>query len=64
MDLYPINLAILEKAIQFRALYGLKTPDAIHAATAIEEFCSLLITNDSVFKRIPGINVVVLDDHV
>ncbi|MHB8637407.1 MAG: type II toxin-antitoxin system VapC family toxin [Fimbriimonadaceae bacterium] len=29
----PVSSAVLEKAIDLRATYGLKTPDAIHVAT-------------------------------
>src|SRR5262245_17137513 len=31
----PISRAILEAAAQLRASHGLKTPDSVHAATAI-----------------------------
>ena len=35
----PISLAILARAAQLRASTSLKTPDAIHAATALEAGC-------------------------
>jgi predicted nucleic acid-binding protein len=58
----PVSQLILESAAQLRATYRLRTPDAIHAATALSENCSLFVTNDQDFKRVPGLNVAVLSD--
>lgn len=41
---------------------GLKTPDALHAATALSVGCALFITNDTDFRRVQGMSVVVLSD--
>lgn len=60
--LAPITQAVLEEGARLRATTGLKTPDAIHAATAIVEGCALLVTNDAAFRRVPGLNVTVLRD--
>jgi predicted nucleic acid-binding protein len=63
LGLIPVSRAVLERAAQLRAsLPGLKTPDAIHAATALEANCALVVTNDPVFRRIPGLTVQVLRD--
>jgi predicted nucleic acid-binding protein len=56
----PITRGILEAAAQLRAQYNLKTPDAIHAATALDARSTLFVTNDAAFQRIPGLNVAVL----
>jgi predicted nucleic acid-binding protein len=61
-DCLPIQLSTLEVAAQIRAQHSLKTPDAIHAATALEVGCALFVTNDSVFRRVPGLNVAVLSE--
>ncbi|MEO7908786.1 MAG: PIN domain-containing protein [Roseiflexaceae bacterium] len=47
-----ITRQILESAAQVRATLGLKTPDAIHAATALIEGCTLFVTNDVAFRRV------------
>ncbi len=40
IKLEPVNLNILRRAADFRAANNLKTPDAIHASTAIAANCS------------------------
>jgi predicted nucleic acid-binding protein len=64
VKLSPISEAVLEQAAQLRATTALKTPDAIHAATALVEGCALLVTNDPIFRRVPGLTVVVLGDLI
>jgi len=59
----PISLAVLREAARLRAtLAGLRTPDAIHAATAALHGCTLFVTNDLIFKRMSSLNVAILDD--
>jgi predicted nucleic acid-binding protein len=60
----PITQPILEEAAQLRATLGLRTPDAIHMATALLHSCGLVVTNDSAFRRIPGLPVAVLHELV
>lgn len=63
MKLLPITQEILEDAARLRAqISGLKTPDAIHAATALRYGCALFITNDTGFRRVPGLPLVLLDE--
>ncbi|MBC7526853.1 MAG: PIN domain-containing protein, partial [Chthonomonadaceae bacterium] len=46
-SLLPITKDVLREAAHLRAtISGLKTPDAIHAATALINQCNLFITND------------------
>lgn len=59
MELIPATLAIWEQAARLRTL-GLKTPDALHAATGLAVGCALFLTNDDVFLRVPGLTVTVL----
>ena len=41
-----------EAAARLRAVHGLRTPDAIHAATALESGAMGIITNDKAFLKI------------
>jgi predicted nucleic acid-binding protein len=62
-DLLPITQSVLREAAQLRAIIpALKTPDAIHAATALLHGCVLFISNDVGFRRVPGLLLVLLDD--
>jgi predicted nucleic acid-binding protein len=62
MRLLPITQSILRVGAQLRATTSLKTPDAIHGATAMQAGCALFVTNDRRFRNIAGLSVVVLDD--
>lgn len=64
MRLLAITEAILRDAASLRAQFNLKMPDAIHAATALSSRCAQFITNDSIFRRVPNLNVVVLRDLI
>jgi predicted nucleic acid-binding protein len=44
------------------ARYNLRTPDALHVATAIEAGCEAFLTNDSTLKRVREIRVLPLDE--
>ena len=56
------GLIVFKDAARLRAETGLKTPDALHAATALRAGCALFITNDADFRRVPGLPIIVLDD--
>ena len=58
----PISQAILREAAAIRAAAKIKTPDAIHAATARLLGVKLILTNDAGFKSVPLPPVVVLKD--
>jgi predicted nucleic acid-binding protein len=62
LSLLPLNTSVLTLAVRMRARHNLKTPDAIHAATALLCHCNLFITNDPIFKRVSGLEVVVLSE--
>jgi predicted nucleic acid-binding protein len=40
----------------------LKTPDAIHLATAQNAGCALFVTNDGGFRGLAALPLVILDD--
>jgi predicted nucleic acid-binding protein len=61
--LLPITEDVLREAARLRALIpGLKTPDAIHAATALMHGCVMFVTNDIGFRRVPNLPLVILED--
>lgn len=60
VSLVPISEGILRNAAQLRATINLRTPDAIHAATARNESCTLFLTNDIRLRNIPDLPVVIL----
>ena len=63
LRLVPVTLDVIERAAQLRAqIPGLKTPDAIHAATALEAGVASFITNDVALQRIAGLTVVAPGD--
>jgi predicted nucleic acid-binding protein len=60
--LMPATASLWEQAARLRATTGLKTPDALHAATALAVGSTLFVTNDGGFRRVSGLSVAVLDD--
>lgn len=60
VQLYPITQFVLEQAVQLRASLNLKSPDAIHAATALSLGCTLFLTNDRAYSRISNLPVTIL----
>jgi predicted nucleic acid-binding protein len=62
IQLIPITQSILRQAANLRATSNLKTPDAIHAATALSVTCNQFITNDKGFRNVPGLPVVILSE--
>jgi len=51
---------VYDRATELRAAYGLKVPDALHVATAIEGGCNVLLTNDARLSRCPDIAIEIL----
>lgn len=60
--LLPITPPVLRIAARIRADHGLKTPDSIHAATALQGGCSMFLTNDAGFRKVAGLPVKLLDE--
>ena len=65
--LLDASYQVFADAARLRAETALKTPDALHAATALRVGCALFITNgtitnDTDFRRVQGLPIVVLDD--
>ena len=62
MRLLPITQVVLREAARLRATTNLKTPDALHAATAQFAQAALFVSNDIDFRNVPGLPLVVLND--
>ena len=52
LKIIPLTTKISMTAAGLRAIHGLRTPDAIHIATALESKSSGIITNDKGFKKV------------
>lgn len=61
LDWIPPNLEIADLAARIRALHGLKTPDALQAATAINMQATAFVTNDKIFERVGAFDTIILD---
>ncbi|MEN6407363.1 MAG: type II toxin-antitoxin system VapC family toxin [Thermoguttaceae bacterium] len=59
VDVRDVDVAVVEKATELRASFGLKTPDAIHAATAILADVEMFWTTDADFTKCLGLPVEV-----
>lgn len=63
MELFPVNMSVLEGMARIRAeTPAFRAPDAIHAATARLSRCDTFLTNDLRFKAAAGFNVLFLND--
>lgn len=62
-----ITAPIAEKAAELRAKYSskaLKTPDAIQIATAMAMGCNAILTNDTGWRVVSEIEVLILEDYI
>lgn len=60
LDVIGVSDEIVERATELRAKYGLKTPDALHLATALEQASDVFLTGDAALARCGEVNVEVL----
>jgi predicted nucleic acid-binding protein len=66
LDTIPLDSRIAERAAAGRARFGLATPDAIVAATALDSGCEVLLTNDEDLKLVDGqgFRVLLIKDYL
>jgi predicted nucleic acid-binding protein len=70
VHLMPVNATIAKRAALLRARYKLKTPDAIHVATALKTGCNAFLKNDVgiIGDLVPPLKIVrailIFDLHV
>lgn len=55
---------LVNHIVDLRIKYGIKTPDAIHLATAIERKADVFITNDKQLKKVKEIAILYLGDYL
>lgn len=62
LEILPMSSDIAVEAARLRALLPtLKTPDAIHCATAIISGADYLLTNDPALSSVPGLKTLMLE---
>ncbi|MBC7961951.1 MAG: PIN domain-containing protein [Steroidobacteraceae bacterium] len=58
LQIVEISASVIETATLLRARHGLRTPDAIQAASALSiKGPVTLVTGDRKFRQVPGLNV-------
>lgn len=60
LRMIDVDGMIAERAADLRARYNLRTPDAIHIATAIVAGCDAFLTNDLALRRVTELRVLTL----
>jgi predicted nucleic acid-binding protein len=64
LEIVAPSLEIAAEAARVRAGFGLRTPDAIHAATAMQTGAKGIITNDADFRKLSTVmDVWLLEDQ-
>lgn len=59
-----MSAGVADRMARLRASPGLRTPDAIHVATALEWGAQAFLTNDAGLRQAPGIEVLLLSDFL
>jgi predicted nucleic acid-binding protein len=62
LRLVAVTRSVLVRAAEMRARHGLRTPDAIMLATAIETGATLAVTNDDAWKKVKEVDVLLLGE--
>lgn len=64
LELADVSRAVLRDAAALRAATGLRTPDAIQIATALQRGCTAFVTNDRELPDLPGLRVLQISSFV
>jgi predicted nucleic acid-binding protein len=64
-ELLDVSPSIADVAARLRSTHDLRTPDALHVATALDQRADWLVTNDRRLRRVEseGIRIWTFDDH-
>jgi predicted nucleic acid-binding protein len=60
--LAPVTRSVLIRSAMLRGQLGIKTPDAVHVATAVDSGCSAFLTNDAAIRLPKSIALVLFSD--
>ena len=58
LNLISVTPSIAKLSAKLRSEHGLKLPDAVHFATALETKVDFFLTNDFAFNKIPGLTII------
>jgi predicted nucleic acid-binding protein len=61
LTFYEMGLDVARKASDVRSADRIKAPDAIQLATAIFCGATAFLTNDKIFERVRGVDILILD---
>ncbi len=61
LTFYEMGLDVARKASDVRSAERIKAPDAIQLATAMLHGATAFLTNDKIFERVKGIDILILD---
>lgn len=62
LHIAPLREEILVDAARLRAKHKFKLPDALHIATAMEEGCTAMLTNDAQFRKVATVQCILMSD--
>jgi uncharacterized protein len=61
LTFYEMGLDVARKASDVRSADRIKAPDAIQLATVILYGATAFLTNDKIFERVKGVDILILD---
>ena len=64
LHLVDLDRTQLRAAAQLRAVYRIRTPDALQLAAALSHDCATFLTNDRALPKLSGIRILQLRDYV
>jgi predicted nucleic acid-binding protein len=58
-----LDRALIRSAVQLRAVFSVRTPDALQLAAALHARCRAYLTNDRSLPVIPGLTILQVSDY-
>jgi AbrB family looped-hinge helix DNA binding protein len=64
LEIHPVDGRVAKEGARLRARYGLRSPDALHLATALVHGATAFLTNDQEFRKAQGcgLEILILDE--